>query len=125
MLVGRTAGSIARTFFLRVTVAIAGAADRTVGGKATFTGTTVFVAGVALSVAAEFAGRAIAAAIVATAVRTTAVTVLAALDDAVATLASHDGVDILVVREAINLSIQAQSCANIADAAWREPIMAV
>jgi hypothetical protein len=114
----RAARGITRTGFLRITVAAACTADGPIRGETAPVGTTVFVARVALSITTELAGRSVTTAVVATAVFTTTVTILAALDNAVATLTTHDGIDISVVCQTVDFGVQAQSSANVANAAW-------
>jgi hypothetical protein len=98
MLICRAASSVTGAGFLGITIAAAGTADRTTGREAAGVGTAILIARIALGIATELACLGIAAAVVAAAIRSTAIAVFTALNNAVTALTTHNSIDIAVVR---------------------------
>ncbi|KFY74700.1 hypothetical protein V499_05308 [Pseudogymnoascus sp. VKM F-103] len=118
-----TRGCGAGTGFLGITVPSRGATYRAVGGELAGGETAVLVRGVADGVVLglEFAGRGVAAGVIAAPCRAATIAVLAHLDDAVAALRTSNGRDIAVACQTVRLDgLSADGAADVSDAAGGE-----
>lgn len=118
MLIGRASRAVASAGLLRITVAGARTTDDTSGGELARTGTAVLVGRITDGVRLELASIRVTAAVCSAANLSTAIAVLATLDDAVSTLAADKSLDVLVVSQAVALDVALESRADVTDTAW-------
>lgn len=117
VLVGRTGGRVAGAYFLRVTIAVAFAADSALGSELTVAA-AVLVGVIADCVVLELTSARVAAVVIATTFFAATIAVFIAFYDAVTTLLTGDGLDVFVVAQAVGLdTVLADGTANVSNTA--------
>lgn len=118
--VDRAGSSGTRADLLRIAESGRRAADGTIGGELT-AAAAVLIAVIAHAAGAEFAGRRIAAIVVATPFCAATVALLARLHNTIAALLAADGGHLFIVGQAGAFdTVATQSTADVADATWAE-----